>query len=60
MRSGKKRVALEVKSGRAADARAGTSAFSKVFRPTRKLLVGGDGIDVETFPLKPVEDWLKP
>lgn len=60
VRSGKKLVALEVKSGCAADARAGTSAFSEVFRPTRKLLVGGDGIDVETFLLKPVEDWLKP
>ena len=60
VRSGKKLVALEVKSGRAADARAGMSAFSETFRPTRKLLVGGDGIDVETFLLQPVEDWLKP
>ena len=60
VRSGKKLVALEVKSGRAADARAGMSAFSEAFRPTRKLLVGGDGIDVATFLLQPVEDWLKP
>ena len=60
VRSGKRLVALEVKSGRAADARAGMSAFSEAFRPTRKLLVGGDGIDVDTFLLQPVEDWLKP
>ena len=60
VRSGKRLVALEVKSGRAADARAGMSAFSEAFRPTRKLLVGGDGINVDTFLLQPVEDWLKP
>lgn len=60
VRSGKRLVALEVKSGRAADARAGMSAFSEAFRPTRKLLVGGDGVNVDTFLLQPVEDWLKP
>ena len=60
VRSGKKLVALEVKSGRAADALAGMSAFSEAFRPTRKLLVGGDGINVDTFLLQPVEDWLNP
>lgn len=60
VRAGDRLVAIEVKSGRAADTLAGMAAFSEAFRPTRKLLVGGDGIDVETFLSKPVGDWLKP
>ena len=60
VRAGDRLVAIEVKSGRAADTLAGMTAFSEAFRPTRKLLVGGDGIDVETFLSKPVGDWLKP
>ncbi len=60
VRAGGRLVAIEVKSGRAADTLAGMGAFSEAFRPTRKLLVGGDGIDVETFLSKPVGDWLKP
>ena len=60
VRAGNRLVAIEVKSGRAADTLAGMAAFSEAFRPTRKLLVGGDGIDVETFLSKPVGDWLKP
>lgn len=53
-------VAIEVKSGRPSGARAGMTAFSKLFRPTRKLLVGEGGIDLETFLLRPVTDWLRP
>ena len=60
VRAGDRLVAIEVKSGRATDTLAGMAAFSEAFRPTRKLLVGGDGIDVETFLSKPVGDWLKP
>ena len=60
VRAGNRLVAVEVKSGRAADTLAGMATFSEAFRPTRKLLVGGDGIDVETFLSKPVGDWLKP
>ena len=59
VRAGNILVAIEVKSGRAAVTLAGMAAFSEAFRPTRKLLVGGDGIDLETFLLKPVENWLK-
>jgi hypothetical protein len=33
-------------------------ALSKEFRVKRKLLVGGDGIPVEEFLLKPAEHWL--
>ena len=60
VRAGDRLVAIEVKSGREAETRAGMAAFSEAFRPTRKLLVGGDGIDVETFLSKPVGEWLKP
>ncbi len=60
VRAGNRLVAIEVKSGRTAGALPGMAAFSEAFRPTRKLLVGGDGIDVETFLLRPVGDWLAP
>ena len=60
VRAGGRLAAIEVKSGRAADTLAGMAAFSQAFPPTRKLLVGGDGIDVETFLSKPVGEWLKP
>ena len=59
VRAGNRLVAIEVKSGRAGGTLAGMAVFSEAFRPMRKLLVGGDGIDIETFLLKPVEDWLK-
>ena len=59
VRAGNRLIAIEVKSGRPADRRAGMAAFSAAFRPTRKLLVGSDGIDVGTFLLKPVGEWLK-
>ena len=51
-------VAIEVKSGRAPDALPGMAAFSEAFQPSRTLLVGGDGIDVETFLTTPVRHWL--
>ena len=56
--SGRSIVALEVKSGRAKESLAGMEALSKEFRLKRKLLVGGGGIAVEDFLLKPVEHWL--
>lgn len=42
-------AAIEVKSGRARHARAGTDAFRLAFGPARPLLVGGDGLPIETF-----------
>ncbi len=58
IRSGKRLVAIEVKSGRRHDHLPGMTAFSSRFHPTRKLLVGGDGIDLEIFLRKPVETWF--
>jgi len=58
LRAGRTVVALEVKSGRAPAAMPGLAAFKAAFDPARTLLVGGDGIPVEEFLLRPVEEWL--
>lgn len=59
MSAGRTLVALEVKSGRTPETLPGMAAFSAAFRPTRKLLVGGDGIDLGTFLSTPVGKWLE-
>jgi predicted AAA+ superfamily ATPase len=59
IRSGRVVVAIEVKSGRAPDALPGMTAFREAFKPRRMLLVGGNGISLEEFLSRPVEDWLK-
>lgn len=60
VRAGKRLLAIEVKSGRRRDALPGMAAFSDAFRPDRTLLVGGDGIALETFLSRPVMEWLNP
>ena len=60
IQSGNHLVAIEVNSGRSSGSQAGMTTFSKLFQPTRRLLVGGDGIDLETFLRRPVADWLRP
>ena len=60
IRSGKVVVSLEVKSGRAPEYLPGLAAFAEGFKPTRNLLVGGDGIPLEEFLARPVSDWLRP
>ncbi len=57
-RAARSLVAIEVKSGSAAKATSGLTAFSERFNPTRTLLVGGDGIPLEEFLEQPVERWL--
>ena len=49
--------AIEVKSGRTPDVHSGIAAFNASFSPKRSLLIGGDGIGVEDFLLKPVTTW---
>lgn len=56
--AGRKVTAIEVKSGRARDVQPGVAAFAAAFDPGRLLLVGGDGIPVEAFLERPVEDWV--
>ncbi|MCA0374837.1 MAG: ATP-binding protein [Gemmatimonadetes bacterium] len=58
VQAGRTLTAIEVKSGRAPQAHAGTAAFRDAFAPTRTLLVGGDGIALEEFLTKPVTHWI--
>ena len=58
VRTGGAVTAIEVKSGRARGTPPGMAAFADAFRPTRLLLVGGDGIAVEEFLSQPVEHWV--
>lgn len=60
IRSGRVVVSFEVKSGRAPEYLPGLAAFADAFKPARSLLVGGDGIPVEEFLIRPVTDWLRP
>lgn len=59
VRTGRTIAALEVKSGCSRDAQSGLATFAGLFKPKRKLLVGGDGIPVKEFLARPVEDWVK-
>ena len=56
--AGRTVTAIEVKSGSARSYHSGTAAFVKDFKPSKTLLVGGDGIAVETFLSKPSEFWI--
>ena len=59
VQAGRTLTAIEVKSGRAPLAHAGTAAFAQAFQPTRTLMVGGDGIALEEFLMKPVTHWIR-
>lgn len=59
VRAGRRLVAIEVKSGRRRDGLPGMEAFAQAFRPARRLLIGADGIALEEFLSRPVEDWLE-
>jgi predicted AAA+ superfamily ATPase len=57
VQAGRRLTAIEVKSGRAPLAHAGTAAFAQAFKPQRCLLVGGDGIALEEFLAQPMQHW---
>lgn len=57
-RFGRMLTAIEVKSGRPAQALPGIAAFTEAFKPKRTLLVGAGGIPVEEFLMQPVEHWV--
>ena len=59
VRAGRRVAAIEVKSGKAREVRPGFEAFAAAFRPTRMLLVGGDGIPIEEFLRQPVGFWMR-
>ena len=56
--AGTELLAIEVKSGKKPEALPGMEAFDKAFKPQRKLLVGGGGLSVEEFLLKPAAYWI--
>ncbi len=58
LRKGRKPVAIEVKSGRRRESLPGLDLFARRHPGTRRLLVGGDGIDLETFLLADPERWF--
>ncbi len=58
VQAGRALTAIEVKSGRVRGTLAGMDAFSAAFKPTRKLLVGGDGIPIGEFLEEPIEHWV--
>jgi uncharacterized protein len=59
VKSGRRLVAIEVKSGRAPQAHPGIAAFAAAFGPQRSLLIGSDGIAVEEFLARPVSHWVQ-
>ncbi|MFU8889860.1 MAG: ATP-binding protein [Trueperaceae bacterium] len=56
--SGPDLLAIEVKSGAARTHQPGLDAFARAFRRARPLVVGGDGVPLETFLERPVRSWL--
>jgi len=58
VRVGSRVTAIEVKSGRAPAAHAGTGAFARAFHPWRTLLVGEGGVPVAEFLTQPVAHWV--
>lgn len=56
--AGGRLTAIEVKSGRAPTAHAGSAAFVEAFGAARTLLVGGDGISVDAFLSRPAREWM--
>ena len=54
----KRLTAIEVKSGRSREARFGLAAFEAEHGPSRRLLVGADGIAIEEFLARPAEHWI--
>jgi predicted AAA+ superfamily ATPase len=58
VRAKRRVVAIEVKSGRAPRAHAGTAAFVAAQKVHRTLLVGGDGVGLDDFLSRPVAHWM--
>lgn len=59
LRAGRRAVGIEVKSGRLRSSNPGLPALREAHSIYRTLLVGGDGIPVETFLANPVSHWTK-
>ncbi len=51
-------TAVEVKSGARRETLTGMAAFAAKHAPTRRLLVGGQGMPLGEFLLTPAVEWL--
>lgn len=58
VKSGPDLLAIEVKSGATRTHQPGLDAFTRAFPQARPLVVGGDGVPLETFLGRPVRSWL--
>jgi len=59
LHQGKRRVAIEVKSGARREVFPGMEAFARQFKPKRQLQVGGQGIPLDEFLSRPAAHWLQ-
>ncbi|MBM2812186.1 MAG: ATPase [Chloroflexi bacterium] len=59
VRAGRSLTAIEVKSGRVSDALPGIGTFAARFTPSRTLLVGAGGIEVDEFLSQPALHWIR-
>ena len=58
MCKGRSLVAIEAKSGRRRDSLPGLDQFARRYPEARRLLAGGDGIELEDFLLADRERWF--
>lgn len=58
IQKGEKILVIEVKSGRKKGSLPGMAAFAKHFKSPQQLLVGGDGIPIEEFLSRRIEDFI--
>ncbi|TAK74459.1 MAG: ATP-binding protein [Gammaproteobacteria bacterium] len=58
LQSGKKIIAIEVKSGMMKEALPGMETFIKHFQPLRSLVIGGANLSIEKFFQTPITDWF--
>jgi predicted AAA+ superfamily ATPase len=59
IRAGKSLVAIEVKSGQRREVPAGLAHFAEMWRPTRTVVTGSDGVPLDEFLATPVQHWLR-
>jgi len=58
VKAGRDVIAIEVKSGLRRRSPSGLEAFAEAFSPQHILLVGGDGIALEEFLIRPLDHWI--
>lgn len=59
IKQNKSLIAIEVKSGQHKMSLPGIKTFSDLFKPMKVLLIGNQGIKIETFLDKPLDFWIK-